>query len=187
MVDTIMLYKKLLNISLIIILLPAISFSQKNEKEYIKLYNNGSFNSCYENVIKKLKEIYSTRVVDKRVPTGFIELGPSTDTIDMMQLFKKRKVKSFFIEDNMKISELHHYGGKCLMKLLRYREAINHYVQSLRFRKIETNRDDLLYYEMSQIFKKDKHRKAYIDSLETAYTLNPSNYKYLISPFYFQL
>jgi len=163
---------------LLSVLVSSPGFSQGNTADYLKLYNEGNYTSSYETIRKKLADIYSQRVVDKRVPTGFITFRQSGDAVDLMRLFRERRERGFFIEDNREISELHLYAGRCLVQLKRPREALNDYVQCLRFRTLEYRRDDRIYYEISRIFMNDKQFTAYADALETASTLNPSNYSY---------
>jgi tetratricopeptide (TPR) repeat protein len=55
---------------------------------------------------------------------------------------------------------------------------LNHYVQALRFKKVEEKKDDVIYYEIAQVFKKGGYFNAYVNSLETASSLNKNNYAY---------
>jgi tetratricopeptide (TPR) repeat protein len=48
----------------------------------------------------------------------------------------------------------------------------------LRFKKVEEKKDDIIYYEMAQVYKKGKYFNAYIRTLEQASSLNPDNYSY---------
>jgi len=150
-------------------------------EDYISLYQNNEYQKSYDLIISKLNVIYSKRVEDKRIPAGYIALSNVGEDVDLLTLFRNRKEKGFFIEDNSEISELHYFAGRCSVKLGKNKEGLNHYVQSLRFRKIEPARDDVLFYEICQVFKtynEPSYFKGYIDALEQAYELNPSKYQY---------
>ncbi len=149
--------------------------------DYIALYQNNDFQKSYEVIISKLNLIYSKRVEDKRIPAGYIALSNVGEDIDLLTLFRNRKEKGFFIEENSELSELHFYAGRCSVKLDKRKDGLNHYIQSLRFRKLELAGDDVIFYEISQVFKtynEPQYFKGYIDALEQAYTLNTSNYSY---------
>ncbi|HOO71968.1 MAG TPA: tetratricopeptide repeat protein [Spirochaetota bacterium] len=148
------------------------------EQDYFSLYNNGEYKQALDIVDKKLNDIYSTRVEDKRVPSGFITLKNTDRDIDLMKVFRQRKAKGFFIEDNSEISTLHLYGARCSAKLLKPENALNHYYQCLRFRHLENKRDDAVFFEMAQIFREAGHFKAYVSFLEAAYSLNTEEYRY---------
>ncbi|HNX23425.1 MAG TPA: tetratricopeptide repeat protein [Spirochaetota bacterium] len=150
-------------------------------EDYVSLYQSNEYQKSYEIIISKLNGIYSKRVEDKRIPAGYIALSNVGEDVNLLTLFRNRKEKGFFIEDNSELSELHFYAGRCSVKLNKNKEGLNHYVQSLRFRKIEPARDDVIFYEIAQIFKsynEPSFFKGYIDALEQAYTFNPSKYQY---------
>jgi len=151
--------------------------SAQNVEEYITLYQNNEFQKSYEIIISKLINIYSKRVEDRRIPSGYIALSNVGEDVNLLTLFRKRKEKGFFIEDNIELSELHFYAGRCSIKLGKKKESLNHYIQALRFRKLEPGRDDVLFFEISNVFKKYNepiYFKGYIEALEQAYDLNPS-------------
>jgi tetratricopeptide (TPR) repeat protein len=115
------------------------------------------------------------------VPAGFISFTNIGEDTDLVSLFRKRKENGFFIEDNSELSELHLFAARCSVHLSRKQDGLNHYIQSLRFKKIELQKDDIIYYETAQLLKTYNdllYFKGYIDALEQAYTLNKTEYKY---------
>lgn len=171
---------KLLLAHLILLLFVSSLFSQKGE-DYISLYQNNEFQKSYDIIISKLNEIYSKRVEDKKIPAGYISFSNVGEDVNLLTLFKNRRAKGFFIEDNAELSQLHFYAGKCCVKLNKKKDGLNHYIQSLRFKNLELQKDDEIYYEISQIFKtytEPEFYNGYISALEQAYTLNPAQYMY---------
>jgi tetratricopeptide (TPR) repeat protein len=155
------------------------SYSQKaGPGEYINLYNSGSYTEALESINKKLEDFYLTRVENKRIPTGFITMKDASKEVDLKMLFRNRKAEHFFIEDNPDVSSLHLYAARCYFKLSNYDYSLNHYVQTLRYKKVEEKKDDVIYYEIAQVFKKGNYFVAYVNTLETASSLNPDNYAY---------
>jgi tetratricopeptide (TPR) repeat protein len=161
-------------------ILPLAANTQNPENEnYLKLYNSGNYPKTLEIIMKKLDDFYITRVDDKRIPTGFITMKDAAKEIDLKMLFRKRKVEPFFIEDNNDISMLHTYAARSYFKTASYDNALNHYIQALRYKKkIEDNQDDGIYYEIAQVFKKGKYFDAYVNHLEMACSLNKQNFSY---------
>ena len=142
------------------------------------LYRQGKYEESLAAVNRKLDAIYETRVEDKRVPTEFITLKTTEEDIDLKEIFRNRKAKGFFIEDNPRLVELHVHAARCCEQLSRHDDAINNYTQALRFKLPEYRKDDAIYYGMSRVYKKMGHFNGYIRALETAYTLNPEKYSY---------
>jgi tetratricopeptide (TPR) repeat protein len=171
---------KKLNLYLIIILSASSLFAQSAD-DYRALYENKEYGKSYDIVISRLNEIYSKMVEEKRVPVGYISLTNIGEDVDLVSLFRNRKEKGFFLEDNSELSELHFFAAGCSVRLGKKRDGLNHYIQSLRYRKIELQRDDVIFYEISQLFKtynESLYFKGYIDALEQAYTLNQTEYSY---------
>ena len=151
------------------------------EEDYVSSYKNNDYKKSYEIITAKLNLIYSKRVEERRIPAGYISLSNVGEDKDLLTLFKKRKEKGFFIEDNSELADLHLYAGRCSFKLDKKKDALNHYVQSLRFRNLELTRDDVLFYEIALVLKSYNDPlffKGYIDAMEQAYSLNPANYGY---------
>jgi tetratricopeptide (TPR) repeat protein len=148
---------------------------------YTSLYEKGDFNKSLEMILLKLNEIYGKKLEDKRIPAGYIALKKTGEDQDLIKLFRNRKEKGFFIEENNELAELHVYAGRCSIKLNKKKDALNHFIQSMRFKKYEQMKDDAVFYEISQIFKSYKepaYFKGYIDALEQSYSFNPMNYRY---------
>lgn len=163
-----------------IIISPSILMSQESDNYQI-LYEKGEYSNALSEVIKKIDEYYSKKVDDTRVPSGYISLRNTGEDIDLIALFRNRKEKGFFIENNPEISRLHLYAARSSSKLNKNRDALNHYVQALRFREIEYKRDDEIFYEIGEVFKSYKSPefdRAYTDALEQAYSLNADNYNF---------
>lgn len=148
---------------------------------YVQLYERGEYRESLENVLLSLNEIYSKRVEGKRIPSGYVSLRNTGEDVDLVALFRNRKAEGFFIENNPELSQLHLYAARSSSRLQRRRDALNHYIQALRFREIEFNRDDVIFYEISAVFKSYNSPdffRGYTDALEQAYTLNTGNYSY---------
>lgn len=161
-------------------IIPSFIFSQ-DQGNYQVLYERGEYNEALAVVLENLNQIYSKRVDDKRIPSGYISIqNPDQDT-DLIALFRNRKAEGFFIENNSELSELHLYAARISGKLGKRKDALNNYIQSLRFREIEYKRDDIIFSEIAGIFKSydsPEYFRAYTDALEQAYTLNQDNYQY---------
>lgn len=163
----------------IVLLNVSIANAQKdNPDEYINAYQTGNYSRALEIINKKLDEFYLTRVDDKRIPTGFISLKDASKEVDLKMLFRKRKAEHFFMEENKDISTLHLFAARAYFKSNNLDYSLNHYIQSLRYKKIELKKDDVVYFEISQVFKKGNFFNAYINAIETAISLNPNNYSY---------
>ncbi|OHD65176.1 MAG: hypothetical protein A2176_02770 [Spirochaetes bacterium RBG_13_51_14] len=163
----------------VIVSFPIAVYSQEQEsEEYLNLYNSGSYTKCLEVINKKLDDFYSTRVEHKRVPARFITMREASKEDDLKMMFRNRKAEHFLIEDNPRVSALHWYAARCYFKMSKDDHSLNHYIQALRYKKVEEKKDDLIYYEISQVFKRGGHFNAFINTLETASSLNPGNYSY---------
>jgi len=168
-------------ITVILILASVINLhsqDMKGDPSYRQLYDQGQFREALPIILKNLDEIYSTRVEDKRVPTEFISLKNTEQDIDLKAVFRDRKARGFFIEENSELHTLHLYAGRCYAGTKEYIRAINQFIMALRYKKIEYGKDDAIYYDLSQALKKEGLFQAYVDSLETAYTLNTAQYRY---------
>lgn len=166
-------------IFILILSIPALT--QGGGESYVDLFNQGKYRDAMDTIISRLSDIYSKSVGDKRVPSDFVSIEKTGDEADLVALFRNRKEKGFFIEDNAELADLHLYAGKCSMKLGKKRDSLNHYVQSLRFRHITNERDDEIFYQISQVFKSMNNRiyfKGYIDALEQAYAINSMKFEY---------
>ncbi len=149
--------------------------------DYISLYQNRDYQKSLDVITTRLTSIYDKMVEEKRIPSGFFSMSKVGEDTDLLKHFRNRRERGFFIEDNRELTDLHFYAARCCTGLGRKRDSLNHYVQALRFRKIEPGRDDVLFYEIAQVFRSYKepiYFKGYIDALEQAYTLNTMKYSY---------
>ncbi len=163
-----------------IIFSPFILFAQERDS-YQSLYEKGEYEDALAEAIKNIDEHYSKRVDDTRVPSGYISLRNTGEDVDLIALFKNRKEKGFFIEDNPELSQLHLYAARCNSRLNKRKDALNHYVQALRFREIAYQRDDKIFYEIGEVFKSyqsPEFFRGYTYALEQAYSLDVNNYNY---------
>lgn len=159
----------------------AVPLQSQTTGDYKNLYQNKEYEKSYEIIKLKFSDIYGKRMSERRIPAGYISLTNVGEDVDLLTLFRNRKEKGFFIEENNELTELHLYAARCCVKLGRKKDGLNHYVNALRFRKIELQRDDVIYYEIAQVFKTYNEPvffKGYISALEQAYTLNTANYRY---------
>lgn len=179
-----MISKKLkytLVVSAVILFLPIINHAQTESDDFKTAYNSRNYAKSLELINVKLNEYYLKKVEDRRIPEQMISILNVGEKTDLIELFRKRKEKGFLIEDNAEMSELHLYAARSLSALNKKRDALNNYIQSLRFSKYEDMKDDIVYYEISGIFKTMDggiYFKGYIDSLEQAYIFNKNNYMY---------
>ncbi len=148
------------------------------EDNYIKLFNKGNYRSSLDKINSLLHEKYSKRIKYRAVPTGFISTRDTGSRVDLKKVFRERKAEGFFIEENSEFHTLHLTAARIYDKQKKYFDSLNHYFQSLRFKKLEYKKDDAIFFEISRVYKKMKHFNAYINSLETAYSLNTDNTSY---------
>ncbi len=164
---------------LLILLLFNESYGQNlnNNKDFITYYNKKDYSKSLAIIEKYLSYEYSKRIQYKRIPSNLITLKGVKNDTDLKKIFRNRKVKNFFIEPDNRLHILHLYAGRCYYNLKKYKNSINHYIQSLRFTEID-NKSDKVFYELSQVYKNFNKFDAYTNTLELAYTINPDNYKY---------
>ncbi len=168
-------------ISAIILFYPAINYAQTAPTDYKGAYNSKEYTRALDIINIKLNAYYTRKVEDKRIPEQMVSILNVGEKTDLVQLFRKRKEKGFLIEDNPEMAELHLFAARSFSGLNKKRDALNNYVQSLRFSKYEDMKDDAVYYEIAEIFKTMEggiYFKGYIDALEQAYSFNRNNYEY---------
>lgn len=173
--------KYTLLLSVLILFSPININAQTESGNYKSAYNAKNYSKTLELINSRLTEYYLKRVEDKRIPEQMISILNVGEKTDLVQLFRKRKEKGFLIEDNPEMAELHLYAGRSLSAMNKKKDALNHYIQSLRFSKFEDMKDDVVYYEIAGIFKTMEegiYFKGYTDSLEQAYIFNKNNYQY---------
>lgn len=162
---------------IILVLLTTLLAAQE-KGDYQALYNQGKYEESLNIIHEKLDAFYLTRLDDKRMPTGFITMNTNEKQVDLIKLFRERKVKGFFLEENDDVFTLHAYAGRNYAKTKKYDKALSHFFQSLRYRKAITERDHDVFYEISQVFKEKKLFTGYLNYLESAARLKPGNMDY---------
>jgi tetratricopeptide (TPR) repeat protein len=148
------------------------------EPDFKAEFTAGNFQKSADIIEKKLDDIYNKRTDKKKVPTGFITLKVDTRDSNLMEVFRKRKAEGFFIEDVPEISELHLYAARSYTKLNKPDYALNHYIQSMRFKHLVPDTDHEIAWEISQVHKGAGNFNAYTEYLESAYTMNPAKAEY---------
>lgn len=146
--------------------------------DYKQLYTDAKYNEALTAISKRLDDIYMENIELVKIPNEFIILKDQSNEIDLRILFKNRKVSGFFIRDDKELSDLHLYAAKCYYQNGKYRDSLNNYIQSLRYKELEYRKDDVIFYEIAQVFKKQNRFSGYINSLQSAYMLNPDNANY---------
>ncbi len=160
---------------MVIGMLPCSGEAQDNFKA---LVNEKKYQEALPMIMKRLGAIYDTRIEWKRVPTDIITAKRLEEKINVNEEFRKRQAKGFFIEENAELVDLHLSAARCLFAMEEYQSALNHYYQALRFKKVEYEKDDAVYYEIAAVYKRQNLMNGYICALETAYTLNPKKSAY---------
>ena len=167
------LYQLSLIISILFSVLPASAQDKAAE-----LYTSGKYDESLSLVLKELDNFYSSRMLETRIPESFITLIEKKEKADLLELYRNRTEKGFFVEENPRIANLHLQAARCYEKKAEFLPAINQCYQSLRYRSITPERDHIVFYQMANIFKQMKQKTATINCLETAVTLNPREYSY---------
>jgi len=157
------------------------------QPNYASLIKQGNYEEALKEIKKTIDEIYSKRVDDKRIPSGYITIKKDSTVKPLIQLYRNRKNKSFFIEKNKKISSLHYNAAFCLFKLNKYEKSLSNYVQALRFKEKVSPGDHKIFYGMAMVYQKMRQKKAYRDSLEQAFSLDSKNslYAYMLGNNFF--
>ncbi|MFW5770576.1 MAG: tetratricopeptide repeat protein [Spirochaetota bacterium] len=156
----------------------SISYPQDTSPDYRQLMQNGQYKEALNQIEQTLRTVYADRVEDKRIPTDFISVRQTEKNIDLEKLFIQRKAEPFFIEENPELFVLHYNAGICAQELNEHEKSLNHLSQSLRYRTLKPEEDHVVYYQISQTYKEKGDTRAYHAALETAYELQPENYRY---------
>jgi len=150
--------------------------------DYAALMNSGDYQGALKIIMPLIEDANSKRVDDKRVPSDFITLGMGNEgvskTRQMNRMFRERKAEPFFVENNPELSALHRAAARCMYETAVFDDSLNHYYQSLRYHQPEPDKDDQIFYEMAQVYRKKKQIRPYCDMLEDAYELNGRKYEY---------
>ncbi len=149
--------------------------AQNNIKELI---DAGKTEEALKTINRRLDDIYSKRVKNRRIPAGFISMMTDQREVDLIRVYRERKPGEFFIEDNPELAELHYLAGISHLKKKQHRHSISHFFQSLRFKKNIGKPEASLFSELANAYRDSGNLKAYRDSLETAYSLAPDEYGY---------
>jgi tetratricopeptide (TPR) repeat protein len=152
--------------------------SKPESADYISIYNKGDYKDALKILSEKLASVYSARSTYQKIPDDFIFIKKEEDRKNINDLFRNRKAKRFFIEDNQELSNLHLYSARCHFKTGNGEASLNHYFESLRYNPLDYQKDDNVFYEISQVYKSMNLPEAYTRSLETAYSLNPTKFEY---------
>jgi tetratricopeptide (TPR) repeat protein len=168
----------LLAASLAAAFLSAQAFSQDGG-EVESLYAKQDYKAALDKATARMAEIYDARSGDRLTPSEYsimknLESGKSL----LQKAYRERKPGGFFIESNPELSTLHVYAARSYHKLGKFDHALNHYTQALRFRVIESGRDDTIFHEIAQVYKDQNQPEAYSRMLEAAYELNPAKAEY---------
>ena len=146
--------------------------------DYMSMYNKGTYNDALKVIKDRLQAIYITRAEDKKIPTEYIYIKKGEEKKNINDLFRNRKAKQYFIEENNELYTLHLFAARCCFKLDKEDASLNHYFESLRYKSSVFYKDDFVFYEISQVYKKLNQHNAYTDSLEMAYSINPAKTDY---------
>jgi tetratricopeptide (TPR) repeat protein len=146
--------------------------------DYISVYNKGDYNETLKVISEKLASAYNARTDTQKIPDDYIFIKKEEDRKNITFLFMNRKADRFFIEDNPELSGLHLYAARSYFKTGNGEAALNHYFTSLRYKTLDYQKDDVIFYEISQVYKSINFYEAYTRSLETAYSLNPTKFEY---------
>jgi len=150
------------------------------QESFDPLISSGNYKEAYVQIKKRLEEIYSSKVDDKRIPNDFISLGSAEERIDLNRLFSERKAEPYFVENNPELFKLHRLAGVCAFNLREYDSAVRHYYQCFRFKEIEFASDSAVFYELSRVYKEAGYFRAYLNSLEQACSLDRANADYAL-------
>jgi tetratricopeptide (TPR) repeat protein len=145
---------------------------------YADYIDKGDYKGALKEIMKRIDEIYATRVDDKRLPTDFITLGTDRQVVNINKLFRERRAELFFIEDNAELYSLHSAAGKCFYETREYDQSLSHYYQALRFRTFRYDGEDMIFYGIAQANLKKGNFQGYLDALETAASVNDRNLNY---------
>jgi len=162
--------------SLAIILLLTVPLRSQTTPE--SLLEQKKFTEALSVINAELDTFYSSRMAETRIPENFITLAESREKADLLEMFRNRREKGFFIEENNRVADLHILAARCHEGIGEYRPAVNHCYQSLRFRIITRGRDDAVFALMASLFSRMKETIATINCLEAAAPLAPDKYEY---------
>ncbi|MBN2041002.1 MAG: hypothetical protein JW864_13235 [Spirochaetes bacterium] len=145
---------------------------------YESLYNNNEYIRSLEAIRIKLQAVYDRKNDYLKIPDDLIFIEKRKDRKDLNDLFRRRKIDKYFIEENPELFKLHLFAARCYFKTDEYNASLNHFYNSLRYKELQEQQDAYIFYEISQVYKNSNMFNAYINTLETACSLNPFEYNY---------
>lgn len=146
--------------------------------DFVSLYNTGKYKTALDIISGNLKKIYEARADNRIISSDYIQIKEKQDKKDINELFRNRKAKGFFIEENQELFNNHLYAARCSSMMYKYDSALNHYYQSLRFKPADSNLDSTVAYEIAQVYNKRNNIEAYHNFLEAACAFDPEKYQY---------
>lgn len=172
--------KKIIAYTILSLFLPLTLSSQNTQgtSSYTELYEKKEYARSLAIINIALNKYYENKVENRRLPEQFITTRPDTSDIDLREIFRKRKLRPFHIEENEEMLQLHLYAARCYSAQNRHSKALSHYTQALRFTQTGDEETDVIYFEMSRVYRTLNRFEGYLDALEMAYTINPENYSY---------
>lgn len=155
------------------------SVSSQTLDEVVALYEKQDYKGASEKAQASLAKIYELRSGERLTPSEHdimknLESGKRL----LEKAYRERKASGFFIENNEEISTLHLYLARAYHKQGKFDYALNNYLQALRFRVIKPEKDDVVFYEIAELYRDWNQLEAYARMLEAAYELNPSHPDY---------
>ncbi len=147
--------------------------------EVIALYEKQEYKSAAEKASARIAKIYELRGGERLSPSEHdimknLESGKRL----LEKAYRERKASGFFIENNEELSSLHLYLARCYHKQSKFDYALNNYLQALRYRIIKPEKDDIIFFEIAELYREWNQPEAHARMLEAAYELNPSNPEY---------
>ncbi len=151
---------------------------EDGDKTYQQHMEDGEYRDAVELLNAAIDEINSGRVRRKKIPSSYISFATIEEDIDVNRLFKDRVLENFYLEESTELHELHFQAGIAYRELGEYVKSVSHLQDSLRYKKLEYNVDDRVFYELSQTYKLMEKKRAYHNALEIAFNLNPQKPSY---------
>ncbi|MCX7679391.1 MAG: tetratricopeptide repeat protein [Spirochaetes bacterium] len=151
----------------------------QSKEEVVLLYEKGDYKTAAEKASMLISKIYESKMTDRLTYTEYDIMKNLESGKQLLQkAYRERKAEGFFIEENEELSTLHLYLARCYRKQEKYDYALNNYVQALRYRIIKPQRDDVIFFEIAELYRDANYPDAYARMLEAAYELNPTKPEY---------
>jgi tetratricopeptide (TPR) repeat protein len=150
------------------------------QDDYLSLYRDGKYDKALEQIDRRLTALYDKRAGGKAGEPLRLDVMKTVESGKKLlrEAYRSRRAAGDFIESNDELFELHLHAGRCFFRQKKYPESLNHYKQALRFRVLEQERDDGVFYEMAQVYLGQKRSEPYRRMLEQAHSLNRKNVEY---------